>query len=65
MSGYMDLRRPRVYRCSNVGLVSYLRATALRDVAKCYHEHSCGILSQQASGGQISADNSVTTTGSI
>ena len=21
MSGYMDLRRPRVYRCSNVGLV--------------------------------------------
>ena len=24
MSGYMDLRRPRVYRRSNVGLVVYI-----------------------------------------
>ena len=29
MSGYMDLRRPRVYRRSNVGLVSSLRPFGL------------------------------------
>ena len=30
MSGYMDLRRPRVYRRSNVGLVTFYRQTIIR-----------------------------------